>query len=139
MGNISAGEISQDFTADLAASSSLKKAKQASSAEEKELLRYLDALQIPVMAADRNFGIRYINAFGVSLLGPCRSEEADRKECFNLFKLTDFGTEKFVCRQAMNGAAVATPGTTAILGKLKCSFNAGVRRCLMRKAKLEEQ
>ena len=139
MGNISAEEISQDFTADLAVSSSLKKAKQASSAEEKEQLRYLDASQIPVMAVDRNFGIRYIDAFGVRLLGLCRSEEAARKKCFDLFKLADCGTEKFVCRQAMNGAAVATPETTAIFCKLKCSFNAGARLCLMRKAKLEAQ
>jgi hypothetical protein len=137
MGNISAEEISQNFTSDLAASPSLKKTKQASSAKEKEQLRYLDALQIPVMAVDRNFGIRFINAFGVRLLGLCRSEEAARKKCFDLFKLADFGTEKFVCRQAMNGAAVATPETTAILCKLKRSFNAEVRRCLMRKAKLE--
>lgn len=75
-------------------------------------IQYLDNLATPVMTVNEDFGIKYMNKAGASLLGKTQQELVGQK-CYDNFKTADCRTEKCACAQAMNKSMVITEETIA--------------------------
>lgn len=77
--------------------------------------QYLEGIQTPVMAIDKNFTVNYMNCFGTKMLN-LSNENAVGKKCYDLFKTDDCRTEKCACFQTMNTGKAATAQTIARAG-----------------------
>jgi methyl-accepting chemotaxis protein len=67
---------------------------------KQDYLQYLNGVQTPVMAINKDFDVTYINEFGATMLGST-SDKLVGKKCYNLFNTTDCQTEKCACAIAM--------------------------------------
>jgi methyl-accepting chemotaxis protein len=83
------------------------KEEMAKSAQQ---VQYLQGVQTPVMAIDKDFKVVFINDFGAKLL----KSSADKlvgKKCYDLFNTSDCKTSKCACAVAMKTKKPATSET----------------------------
>jgi HAMP domain-containing protein len=72
------------------------------------LVSHLDAVPVPAMIIGRDFGIRYMNASGASLLGRSQRELVGTK-CYDAFRSGDCRTSRCACARAMaDGREIAS-------------------------------
>jgi methyl-accepting chemotaxis protein len=69
--------------------------------------QYLQGVQTPVMAIDRDFNVIFMNDYGAQLLGTTADKLAGKK-CYDLFKTTDCQTSNCACDMAMKTKKPAT-------------------------------
>jgi methyl-accepting chemotaxis protein len=101
-----------------AAPNGKKTKEQTTTHDEKRYLQYLDGVQTPVVAMDKEFNVVYMNNFGAKLLGMPSWENAIGQKCYDLFKTTDCQTEKCACSVAMKTKKAATSETVAHPGDM---------------------
>ncbi|GAF83751.1 unnamed protein product, partial [marine sediment metagenome] len=89
--------------------------KTVKSEKKDEFKTYLEGIETPVMAIDRDFNVTYMNPNGARLLG-YSAEETVGKKCYNLFKTDDCQTDKCACAQAMRTNMAVTSETIARAG-----------------------
>jgi methyl-accepting chemotaxis protein len=77
--------------------------------------QYLEGVQTPVVAINKDFDIIYINKYGASMLGST-SDKLVGKKCYDLFKTKDCQSPKCVCAIAMKTKKAVTAETVAIGG-----------------------
>ena len=75
-------------------------------------LQYLEGVQTPVIAIDKEFSVTYINTYGASLL-KSTADKLVGKKCYDLFKTTDCKTSKCACAIAMKTKKPATSETVS--------------------------
>ena len=76
---------------------------------------YLDGIQTPVLAIDRDFTVTYMNSAGAKLLNQT-TQEVLGKKCYDLFKTDECQTQKCACFRAMKTGKPATSQTIARAG-----------------------
>jgi methyl-accepting chemotaxis protein len=79
-------------------------------AKVEQQVQYLQGVQTPVVAIDRDFNIAFINDYGAKMLGKT-SDKIVGKKCYDFFKTTDCKTPKCACHIAMETKAPATSET----------------------------
>jgi methyl-accepting chemotaxis protein len=75
--------------------------------------QYLEGVQTPVVAINKDFDIIYINKYGASMVGST-SDKLVGKKCYDLFKTENCKTSKCACVMAMNSQKPVTAETVAI-------------------------
>ena len=76
---------------------------------------YLEGIQTPVMAIDKDFTVTYMNCAGAKILNLAIDEVVGQK-CYDLFKTDDCQTQKCACFQTMKTKKPATSQTVARAG-----------------------
>lgn len=87
---------------------SLKKETEKSAQQ----VQYLEGVQTPVLAINKDFEIMYINKYGASMLGSTPDKLVGKK-CYNLFKTKHCKTSKCACASAMKKKEPVTAETVA--------------------------
>ena len=85
-------------------------AKTPQKEEKNDYLQYLEGVQTPVVAINKDFDVTYINDFGAKLL-KSSSDKLVGKKCYDLFKTDDCKTAKCACAIAMKTKKPATSET----------------------------
>jgi len=86
------------------------------------LVGFLDAIPSPVMIVDNDFGIKYINTTGASLIGIPQKELVGTK-CYNAFKTPHCNTETCACGRAMRQNGQFTQETECSVGGLNLEIS----------------
>ncbi len=76
---------------------------------------YIEGIQNPIMAIDRDFTVTYMNCSGAKLLNKTVNEVVGQK-CFDLFKTDDCNTPNCACFKAMKTGKPAASQTIARAG-----------------------
>ena len=93
------------------------KKEMAKSAQQ---VQYLQGVQTPVMAIDRDFSVVFMNDYGAQMLGTT-ADKIVGKKCFDLFKTTDCNTPQCACAIAMKTKKPATSETISN-GKMNIQY-----------------
>jgi len=74
--------------------------------------QYLEGVQTPVVAINKDFDIAYINKYGANMLGSTPDKLVGKK-CYDVFKTSDCKTSKCACAIAMKSEKPVTAETVA--------------------------
>ncbi|MCW4035320.1 MAG: methyl-accepting chemotaxis protein, partial [Candidatus Bathyarchaeota archaeon] len=81
-------------------------------AKSAQQVQYLQGVQTPVMAIDRDFNVVFMNDYGAQLLGTT-ADKLIGKKCYDQFKTTDCQTPQCACFIAMKTKKPSTAETVS--------------------------
>ena len=90
----------------------VKMSKKQNKEAQHDYHQYIEGVQTPVLAINKDFEITYINTYGASLVGTA-ADKIVGKKCYDIFKTTDCKTAKCACAVAMKTKKPATSKTVS--------------------------